>query len=185
MKTYQFIAALMLIGASVTATDQQAAALPGDSVSGGGQILQPDSDYKISFAGWANHIGAGQFEGELQVNFHRVSNPDLVKSKFHGAAVTNLNFFDSDNGSCNAAMNMTVEGTLDGESGYSVIFRAGDAGAPGNTNAAEPFDTARIQLFNGTTEIYDTHDGDFDDQSNCVGTARTGLDRGNITIEYP
>ena len=95
-----------------------------------------------------------------------------------------MNFFPSDDASCNAAMNMTIEGTLDKEPGYSIIFRSGDAGSPGNTNAAEPFDTVRIQLFDGVTPIYDTTvAGNFTDESMCVGTARTGLDRGNITIE--
>lgn len=163
---------------------QQAAALPGDSISGGGQILNNDPDAKISFGVWANELAGSILEGELQINFHRVTGGVDNKSKFHGNNVTDLNFYDPTSDSCNAAMNMTVEGTLDGEPGYTVIFRAGDAGSPGNTNSAEPFDTARITLYLGGS-IYDTHSGDFEDQSSCVGSARTGLDRGNITIEYP
>ncbi len=183
MRMSHTLAALLLAAGFIVSVGQQAAALPGDRVSVAGQII--DGDFKISFGGWANHIGTGQLEGQLQINFHNVSDPFLKKAKFHGDVVTVINFYESDDGSCNAAMNMTIEGTLDGVSGYSVIFRAGDAGAPGNATAAEPFDTARIQLFDGGSEIYDTHDGDFENQSHCRGTARTGLDRGNITIEYP
>lgn len=182
MKTYKTISSLLIASAIAVSMGQQAIADAGDGISGGGQLLDQATDAKISFGIWANEISTGIFEGELQINFHRV--PSYYnKSKFHGNVITEMNFFASNDASCNAALNVTIEGTLDGMSGYSVIFRVGDAGSPGNTNSAEPFDTARIQLFQGDVEVYDTHDGDFADQSTCVGTARTGLDRGNITIE--
>jgi len=189
MKYLATIAGTAALAAVMGFSGQHAAANPGDSVSGGGQILDNTSDAKISFGIWANELAGSVFEGEVQNNFHRTTGQLPLKSKFHGNDVTEINFYNSDDASCNAAFNMTVNGTLDGEPGYSVIVRGGDAGSPGNTNSAEPFDTARIQLFDapdaGGTEIYDTHDVDFDDESSCVGTARTGLDRGNITIEYP
>jgi hypothetical protein len=50
--------------------------------------------------------------------------------------------------------------------------------------AAEAFDTVSVTLMDENDDvIYDTHGGDFDDESTCVGTARTKLDRGNISIE--
>ncbi len=189
MRMSQTIGTLLLMSAFVVSSGQQAAAAAGDSVSVGGQILEPGDDWKISFGGWATELNGSVFEGQLQINFHRVGDATLNKANFHGNVVTDISFFNGDTESCNAAMNMTINGTLDGDPGYSVIFRAGDAGSPGNTTAAEPFDTARIQLFEQPDaaggDIYDTNGGDFTGQSNCVGSARTGLDRGNITIELP
>jgi hypothetical protein len=71
---------------------------------------------------------------------------------------------------------MTLLGTLNGETGYRMIFRAGDDGSPGFA------DTIRITLYEGTILVYDTHVSEFPDESDCQGTARTGLDAGNITI---
>jgi len=61
-----------------------------------------------------------------------------------------------------------------------MIFRAGDSCNP------EIDDTARVELFDPSRKrIYDTHwTSEFTDESNCVGTARTGLDNGNIKIEF-
>ena len=38
-----------------------------------------------------------------------------------------INFYTGTSASCDEAMNMTLIGTLNGESGYKVIFRAGDS----------------------------------------------------------
>lgn len=90
--------------------------------------------------------------------------------------ITDLNFFT---GTTCSAMNFTAMGELNHEPGYKMIFRAGDSGEP------RIYDTARVQIFNPQGgAIYDTHDGDFTDESDCVGTARTGLDNGNIKIEF-
>lgn len=154
-------------------------------VHGGGQIIEPQdgkskNDYKISFGGWIWDLGSNGYKGDWEVNLHNVSDDTLDKTNFHGSDVKAINFFNSDDVSCNDAVNFTVNGTWDGKIEHSMIFRAGDLGSP---NTA---DTVRITIYdkpNGTGEVvYDTHDGDFDDQSECVGTARTGLDNGNITI---
>ena len=113
------------------------------------------------------------------------------KTKFNGEQIVEMNFSPPNSNDCNAAMNMVVYGSYEGEPGYSVILRAGDFGAPGSWG--EAFDTVRIQLFSyevphaqvydSRGELYDTSDGDFPDQTNCQGNQRSKLDRGNITIE--
>jgi hypothetical protein len=160
-------------------------------VSGGGHILEEEYDEEsvllkrkdwkdISFGGSVWDVGSYGYMGEWQVNFHNVEKGELDKSKFHSTSILSINFFTGNSNTCESAMNMTMLGTLDGKPGYSMIFRAGDAGSPNNGG----IDTVRVQLFNGIGEIYDTHDGDFDDQSSCVGSARTYLDTGNIKIGF-
>ncbi len=155
-------------------------------VSGGGQIIQEIGPkvkdwHKISFGGWVANIGS--LVGSLQVNFHNVTDPDVADgSKFHGTEVTALNLYDGPVGStCVEAMNTTVHGTFNGESGYKLVLRAGDSGLPAST-AYPNDDTVRIELWKGATMLYDTNGGDFTQESSCVGTVRTGLDAGNISI---
>ncbi len=185
MRNFRTIFTVLLAGAFFVSVERPAIADAGDRVSGGGQILEDPPGHKISFGLWANDLGGGILEGEFQINFHRVGVPGLDKAKFHGSDVTFMLVVPGDDLSCNAATRIRVNGTLDGVPGYAVQLRAGDAGSPGNTNAAEPFDTARFELFDNGMLIYDTTapppDG-FADQSNCVGQARTGVDRGNLTI---
>lgn len=153
-------------------------------VSGGGQIIEEDGKpkdwLKISFGGQIRDLGS-TYMGNWEVNLHNVSEDNLDKSVFHGSDVTALNFFDGNNITCNDAVNFTINGSWNGEPGHSMIFRAGDFGSP-NT-----LDTVRVTIYSGTngtgTIVYDTHAGDFADESSCVGTARTGLDYGNIKIE--
>ena len=150
-------------------------------VSGGGHLLEEiDGNRKgwldISFGGAIADAGIYGLIGEWQVNFHNVNEEGFNKSKFHTTSITSLNFYT---GTTCVAMNFTAMGELNHEPGYKMIFRAGDSGEPGIN------DTARVEIFNPQgSEIYDTHDGEFTDESNCVGTARTGLDNGNIKIEF-
>lgn len=103
----------------------------------------------------------------------------MDKSKFHTTDISIINFSPPDSGTCVAAMNFTAYGKWNGMPGYKIIFRAGDADGP------KGLDTVRVQLYNpSNVEIYDTHDGDFTNESTCVGTARTGLDNGNIKIDF-
>lgn len=156
-------------------------------VEGGGQIRESSQGYKISFGGWAaggDYYYGGtdnqNASGEWQINFHNVGVAAIDKTKFHGTDVTELNYFVGDSGSCNSAMNLTVYGKFENQEGFHVILRAGDDGSP------EHNDTLRITLYDGTTVVYDTHwPGEFADESTCVGTARTGLDKGNVTITLP
>ena len=62
-----------------------------------------------------------------------------------------------------------------------MIFRGGDFGSPGKG------DTVRVTLWDPEDKVvYDSHwVTEFTDKSSCVGGARTGLDKGNITIVYP
>lgn len=149
-------------------------------VNGGGHILEGTGKkkdlYDISFGGSVVKIGT-EFMGNWEVNFHNVSDPlGIVKKKFHGYQITDMNFFDGNSSTCNSAVNFTIHGKLNGEEGYKMIFRAGDNGSP-NTD-----DTVRIQLYDDKGLIYDTYTTDFDGGSTCVGNARTDLDKGNITI---
>ena len=83
-------------------------------------------------------------------------------------------------------MNMTLSGTLNGVPGYTVTLRAGDFGSPGNfINDGEiggSFDTIRIEL-SGQGLTYDTT-SHFTNLSSCQGPLRTGLDNGNLSIEF-
>lgn len=145
------------------------------SINGGGHIREGDWD--ISFGG-EMIAGSG---GTWVVQFHSVSDPAVNGGKFEATGVGGMTFFDGDDASCDAAMNMTLTGTFNGDPGWSLIFRAGDAG---HTTDHDLDDTARVQLSNpSSVEVYDTHDVDFSDESNCVGSARTSLDNGNLKIK--
>jgi hypothetical protein len=149
-------------------------------VSGGGQLLEEAGPKRpqwnvISFGGFAAEAGTGNFIGEWQVNFHNVGDVTFDSTSFHTTSIDDMNFF-VDGGGC-IAMNFTATGVWNGTPDYEMILRAEDAGEPGK------LDNVRIQLFNSSSvEVYDTHDGDFTDQSNCFGTARTYLDNGNLQM---
>lgn len=148
------------------------------SINGGGHIR--DGDFDVSFAGKVEDLGGGTFDGDWVVQFHSVSNPDVSGGTFEATSVEKMNFIDGDDPSCDAAMNMTLQGTFNGESGWSIIFRAGDAG---HTTSNDLDDTARVELSHSGSKVYDTSAGDFADESNCVGTNRSGLDAGNLKIK--
>lgn len=148
------------------------------SVNGGGHIR--DGDWDVSFGGKAEITSSG-FDGDMTVEFHNVSVSTVDGGTFEATSVDDMKFFEDNSDSCDAAMNMTLTGTFNGEAGWSLIFRAGDAG---HTTENDLDDTVRFQLSNPTgSEVYDTHDVDFTDESNCVGSARTGLDAGNVKIK--
>jgi len=156
-----------------------------DYVSGGGRLLEERSlrnDWlNISFGGAVADAGTYGLIGEWQVNFHNVNNDEFDKSKFHTTSITDLNFYT---GATCVAMNFTAIGEWNHIPGYKMIFRAGDSGKPGGMD-----DTARFEIYNpGGTKVYDTWDGwdpsGFNSESSCVGSARTGLDNGNIKIEF-
>ena len=45
-------------------------------------------------------------------------------------------------------------------------------------------DDLRFELIKiGFGELFDTHDDGFTDESKWIGTARTGLDKGNVQVE--
>lgn len=156
------------------------------SINGGGHLLNGAEDAKrkdlldVSFGGRIELYDNDSLSGEWNVVLHNVGDNTLDKSKFHGADVTEINFFDGDGLTCNDAVNFTVNGTFNREPA-SMIFRAGDFGSP-NT-----MDTARVTIYDdldGTGNVlYDTFEsGEFGGGSTCVGSARTGIDNGNITI---
>jgi hypothetical protein len=182
MKKRIFIVATLFLVISLSFSTVFAGGIPG--VSGGGQIIEaPDGAKRpewsvISFGGWAQ--GTGPYMGEWEVNFHNVNMDSLHKAQFHSTNITQINYYVGDSGTCNTALNLTAYGTLNGEPGYSVVLRFGDFGSPGYA------DTVRIELYKvGYGKVFDTYGSEFAAESSCVGTARTGLDAGNITITLP
>lgn len=149
-------------------------------VTGGGQIVNEmgtkNKDWlKISFGGWAYRIepdsdAAGL--GEWTVVFHNIGVDTLDRAVFEGDVVYAMNFFTD-----GRIANLTVDGTLNGIEGYTLIIRAEDFGEP-----SEAADTIRFELFEGSLKVYDSLD-DFPGNSSVDGTARTWLDRGNLQVE--
>lgn len=157
-------------------------------VGGGGHILDDNGgDLKkrkdmddVSFGGDVWRVGAGAFMGSWDLVLHNVSSDDsLDKSTFTATEITALNL--SSGATCEA-MNFTANGTWNGTGGHSLIFRAGDSDAPASAGT----DTVRLTVYSGMNGsgavVYDTL-SDYAGVSNCVGTARTELDNGNIVIE--
>ncbi len=179
----------MVAGTATKVTPEDIMAVADAYVHGGGHALEDDGAlkrkdwYDVSFGGWIAKVGP-DLVGEWQVNLHNVyngNNDSLDKGKFHATEFTVLNLYDGNSATCNDAVNFTAFGTWNGEAGYKMIFRAGDNGSPNNV------DTIRVTLYNsGNTILYDTHSANgFTDESSCVGSARTSLDTGNITIHNP
>lgn len=156
-------------------------------VYGGGHMLETDAEGKrkdwldISFGGFIGDAGALGLFGEWQINFHNVNVNSFDNSRFHTTEITSLNLFDGNTESCEEAMNFGATGEWNGIPGYKIVFRAGDSSDPSSYDT----DTVRVTLRNpGGGVVYDTHTaGEFTDESDCVGTARTGLDTGNIVIQ--
>lgn len=138
-------------------------------LTGGGMIV--DGDYSVSFGGNIKEMADGSLKGQMQANFHNVSNGDVVMGRFHSTEITDANWFSTNAGTCTAAMNVTMDGRFNGEDGWRLVFIAGD-----------DEDTVRLRLFDGGGAVYDTSSGDFGDESSCFGTNRTGLDHGNVRI---
>lgn len=168
-------------------------------VHGGGQIINDlvtrikTDDLKISFGGWIWDVGDAGYKGDWEVNFHNINFvnwPDFTYKKFHAEEILGIKYFNPgvNEDTCYEAVNFVAKGKLDNNTEAWMIFRAGDYGAPGNWTD-ESFDTVRISIFddavtNNTSvsgDLYDTL-SDFGGDSSCVGTARTTLDYGNVTI---
>ncbi len=155
-------------------------------VNGGGHLLNETGKRKdwsdVSFGGAIADMGNHTYMGDWEINFHNVNHDVFDKTAFHGSDVHALNVYNGDSDTCDYAINFTIYGEWNGMPGYYVIFRAGDGGSP---NVG---DTARVTLYEpGGAVVYDTTYGfahEFPDESSCVGTARTGLDTGNITIDF-
>ncbi len=141
-----------------------------NSLNGGGQIL--DGDHAVSFGGNVKEADDGTLSGQFQVNFHSVSVAAVSGGVFHSTEITSAAWWLPSSDTCTAALTLGVDGRFNGEDGWSLIFRAGDND-----------DTVRFELFDtGGAKVYDTHGGDFGDESSCVGSARTGLDDGSLKI---
>lgn len=158
----------------------------GGIVSGGGQIVEEIGKkrkdwYNISFGGSVTDIG--ELVGSWQMNVHNVAESAYAQSKFHGEEFTELNLFAADSDTCVGAFNFTVLGSWNGDDGYKLVVRGSDSDMPAS---ADPDDTIRFTLYDpGDGLILETSagaGGDFTDESSCVGSARTGVDAGNLSI---
>lgn len=153
-------------------------------VSGGGHIVE--GDWNIGFAGQSKTTRAG-IRGRWVIQFHNVSVAAVDGGRFKATKITEMDFFDGDDPSCEAQVNVFMTGRFSGEPGWSGILRVGDAGHTRSDDdergKRKSGDTGRVQLLNPAgDEVYDSHDVDFTDESNCHGTFRTGLDQGNLRI---
>ena len=158
-------------------------------VNGGGHILEvlKEGDKRkdwldISFGGWVANVGT--LMGEWNVVVHNVLNPIFDGGHFVATSFSSLNLYDNDSPTCATATNFTATGTWNGVADYTMTFRAGDSDLPAS---ADPDDTVRITItgpggFRLETSESQVGSGDFNDESSCVGSARTGLDTGNISI---
>jgi len=154
-------------------------------VHGGGHMLEVNGDKRkdwldISFGGFIGDAGTAGLVGEWQINFHNTNDSVFDNSRFHTTEITELNLYNPTSTSCTGAMNFKATGEWNGFPGYSIIFRAGDSSDPSSYDT----DTVRVTLHDSNGVVYDTHwEEEFSDESSCVGTARTGLDTGNIIIQ--
>lgn len=161
---------------------------PTPVVNGGGHMLTEAAKRKdaldVSFGTEVYENPFGGFLGHLTVVLHNVGSHALNKGTFQGTDITELNLLPPSSDTCTAAMNMTVLGSWKGEEGYKAIFRAGESDDPASAGT----DTVRVTLYKPDNSVlYDTHaptpvGSAFPDESSCVGTARTGLDNGNVVI---
>jgi len=162
-----FSALVLMLGILVSPTF---AAKPfTQTLNGGGQIVE--GEYNVSFGGNVKNLG-NSLKGQFQANFHNVSDEDVSGGRFHSTEITDATWFEGA-GNCEAAMNVTMTGRFNGEADYELVVRAGN-----------DEDTLRLTLSDPTnTVVYDTFvSGDFPGESNCVGTARTGVDSGDLKI---
>lgn len=145
-------------------------------VAGGGQMLE--GAFKVSFGGEAYAIQDTSGTnidgvGSWTVRFHDVSTDGVSGTTFSGDHVRDMNFFVD-----GSVANLEVVGTWDGVAGHELTVRAEDGAEPGG------HDNLRFELRDPSgVLIYDTFGGDFPGESNNVGTARTGLDRGNLQVD--
>lgn len=173
-----FIVVLILVGVSLTLQSTYAI---GRVVSGVGMAREdlggkPKHDLKFTFVGFVYEVG-DSYKGRWKVKLKNVGDDDLDKSKFKSTEIVEMNFFEDP--ACDA-FNMTAMGKFDGDEGYKMIFRGGDSDGPGQSGP----DTVRVTIYDPEEAVvYDSHDpGEFSDESSCVGTARTGVDKGNLNI---
>ena len=137
----------------------------------------------MSFGGHLEDIDGG-LVCEWQVNLHNVGGTDLDKAKFHTTDCFDLTTWPPDTypnfdpSTIDGVARFYADGTFNGESGYTAIFRMEDWTEP------SVMDTLRIEIYKGAALVYDTSAGDFTDQPSNVGDARTLLDNGNIQISF-
>jgi len=128
-------------------------------------------------------------KGNFHINFHNTGyNNDINKGKFtttdiHGVAIRPGSYQDPNDEDNHIFARIEAHGKLNGETGWSILVRFSDFGAPGKVNKADPdnlADAIRISVFDPSdVYVYGTS-ADFPwDQAR-----RTLLDGGNITVYY-
>lgn len=116
--------------------------------------------------------------GSVDLNFKRGTS--LGQANFTGSAV-GIRFFDGSGGTGEVAR-MLVQGELDGDPGFLAVIRFEDADRW--DSPAGYLDNIRIEIFTDAGDlVYDTRT-EFTDESGNVGTARTFIFAGDISIEF-
>ncbi|WP_422485420.1 hypothetical protein [Gudongella sp. DL1XJH-153] len=159
-------------------------------VSGGGQMMADSGEesakngkpifYKISFGGGSYVSNRDLYFDGLEVTFHNVSDPEVKGGKFVGDELVEMDFRFNE-----GVAKYTVNGTFNGDPGYSMIVRVEDFGEPSfgfeDTEEQEFYaDNLRFVL---KGEISYDSSNDFPGESDNDGKARNFLDRGNIQVD--
>jgi len=184
-----------------------------DKFSGGGKIIQEDSELKkkdwnkITWGGWAGYC-EGYPIGSFEVTFHNVSEDQLDKATFtteyYEEFAALLDWLVYDTAPCPPAdppesyanfVWLNVEGSLvyrDGtvEHGWHLGIRATDNGEPGNVKDPEgdvASDSIVFALWDDEWSLeYESFlTGDFDADQDCFFSLRHELDGGNLQIVVP
>ena len=158
-------------------------------LSGGGHIREGAWD--ISFGGRLTAFPGDPEtakDGNLVVQFHRVSDDAVSGGTFRATSIDAVNFvLPGDPTNCVAAAFVSLTGTFNGVPGWTLVFRSSDGGNGGSALAS---DTARFSLSDPfSVLVYDSAaggpGGDYPKESDCVGSGRTNLDNGNLKITPP
>ena len=158
-------------------------------MSGGGHIREGAWD--ISFGGRLTAFPGDPEtakDGNLVVQFHRVSVDAVSGGTFRATSIDAVNFvLPGDPTNCVAAAFVSLTGTFNGVPGWTLVFRSSDGGNGGSALAS---DTARFSLSDPSSVlVYDSAaggpGGDYPKESDCVGSGRTNLDNGNLKITPP
>lgn len=154
------------------------------ALTGGGHLRAGEWD--ISFAGHAEGLHGQAGAATVVVHFHNVSVPELSGGTFKAKRLDEIYFsWPGDPSNCLGRARLTMGGTFDQEAGWSLRLLVSDAG-----RLPDKHDTARLLLTDpaGVT-VYDSSEGgpggDFPRQSSCVGSARTNLHNGNVSLRMP
>ncbi len=153
-------------------------------ISGGGKIRE--GAWQISFAGHADRDPAGGIRGSWRTSFDDVSVPGIRGGTFVATAFLGLRLVGPpEPGAYVGRANLLMEGTFDGEPGWTCRVLATD----GTPDGTESIDSFRVVLYDPAgADAYDSSaagaggpGGEFP----AVSAARTEIDVGGVRIWMP